>query len=151
MEFAPTILNELFDSEDDNLDVQQAILESAVVNEDGRIIPHTILMKHEDYPDDDVMVDCEGRKWVTLDRLASLQEAKAVEVNRLIGEKEFASAAHTADLVRFENQIAELRRAFRDTFATLAFSMPSKEEFNAWYDRNEAVLGGVIAARRKSD
>lgn len=64
MEFAPTILTEIFESNDDALEkAQEMIYESAVISEHGSLIRHTILMPHEDYPDEKVLVDVEGRAW----------------------------------------------------------------------------------------
>lgn len=139
MEFAPTILNKLFDSNDEALEkAQEMIHESEVISEHGSLIPHTILMKHEDYPDDDVMVDSEGRKWVLQDNVA-----------RFVRERNEANQAAAEMRAGLERQIADLQRGFRDTFLTLAFTVTSKEGFSDWYDRNSAVIDAIIAAKRK--
>ena len=138
MKLAPTILTKIYESDDDN-SVAAIHEDGSVIGEDGTLIEHTILMKHEDYPDDEVLVDVEGGKWVPYGT-----------VSQLTRERNDANQACAEMRAELEAKIAELQRAFRDTFTTLAFNMPSKAEFNGWYDRNVAVMDGVIAAKRRA-
>lgn len=149
MNLLPTILTKIFQSNED-ASVAAIFEDASVISEHGTLIEHTILMKHEDYPDDSILVDVEGRRWALVDDSDSLQRERANKVNRLVLERNDANNAAAEQRAAFERQITELQRAFRDTFSTLAFGMPSKEEFNAWYDRNVRVVDDVIAAKRKA-